>query len=327
MSKPRILLLAGALPVVVLALVLVLALPTTDAASSASRRAVVMPRELTGVRYGPQPEQLLDVHVPLGVPGPLPVVVFAHPGGWIGGDRTGIPDVIRTLIDDLNVAVVSIDYRLAREDGHGGTVNPFPTASYDMDRAIRFVRSRAEQWGLDPGLIIAAGASAGGQLASLAGVAPGTFSDPELSSDLIGVSPVVQGVINYVGPSDFHTFPDAGSWAPGLTAAFLNCGPAGLSGCDPRQVEAASVATHLRAGVPPAYLAYGEQDPLVSAATQGAPLALTWATVRGDVERPVHEQGVRYESQPRAGHNFDLTNSEYLAMEQWLTSVLTGRLR
>jgi len=35
--------------------------------------------------------------------------------------------------------------------------------------------------------------------------------------DLVRVSPVVQGVIDYVGPSDFRTFGQAGGWAPGMT--------------------------------------------------------------------------------------------------------------
>ena len=307
-------------------LVLVLGAPAL-AASPLPYRTVVQPRELVGVQYGPEPEQLLDIHVPTGLPGPLPIVLFAHAGGWVGGSRAGIPDVIATLVTDLDVAVVSVDYRLAQDDGHGGFLNAFPTASYDVDRAVRFVRAHAQQWGLDPERIIVAGASAGAQLAALAGVAPGTFRDPALPSELIRVSPMVQGVIDFVGPSDFRTFPDAGDWAPGLTAALLNCGPAGAIACDAAQLTAASVATYLRPGAPPAYLAYGEQDPLVRPETQGAPLAMAWATVRGDLVRPADERGVRYESQARAGHNFDLTNSDHAALEQWVRSVFAGRLR
>jgi acetyl esterase/lipase len=320
MSKSRTSLLVGAL------LVFLLARPA-GAASPSPHRALVQPRELVGISYGPQPEQVLDVHVPAGIAGPLPIVLFAHAGGWVGGTRAAIPDVITTLVADLHVAVVSIDYRLVSDDGHGGFLNAFPTASYDMDRAVRFVRAHAQQWGLDPERIIVAGASAGGHLAALAGVAPGEFRDPTLPSELTRVSPVVQGVIDYVGPSDLRTFPDAGDWAPGLTAALLDCGPTGAIACDPAQIAAASVSTYLRAGAPPAYLAYGAQDGLVVAATQGAPLAREWAAARGDLDRPVEARGIRYEEQARAGHNFDLTNSDHAAMEQWVSSVFDGRLR
>jgi hypothetical protein len=54
---------------------------------------------------------------------------------------------------------------------------------------------------------------------------------------------------------------------------------------------------------------------------------MAWATVRGDLVRPADERGVRYESQARAGHNFDLTNSDHAALEQWVRSVFAGRLR
>jgi acetyl esterase/lipase len=93
------------------------------------------------------------------------------------------------LVPHVGVALVSIDYRLIGSAPDGGYTNTFPTASYDMDRAVRFVRANAARWDLDPSRIIVAGASAGGQLAALAGVAPGTYTDPTLPPDLARVSP------------------------------------------------------------------------------------------------------------------------------------------
>jgi acetyl esterase/lipase len=285
------------------------------------------PRDASGVAYGPRPEQLLDVHLPPGT-GPFPVVVFAHAGGWIGGGREVIPDVIRTLVPDLGVAVVSIDYRLVGKAADGTYTNTFPSASYDMDRAIRFVRANAARWNLDPDHLVAAGASAGGQLAALAGVAPGTFTDPTLPTDLAQVSPRVQGVIDYVGPSDFRTFAQAGGWAPALTAGLLGCAPAWPETCDPARMAAASVATHLSPTAPPAYLAYGEQDSLVLSTTQGSPLAAAWAQQRGDLSQPDPSlRGVWYEQQTDADHNFDRSNSDYTAMERWLRLVVADTLR
>jgi len=286
------------------------------------------PRDAFNIPYGPLLEQLLDVHLPSSGVGPLPVVVYAHGGGWIGGTRAEIPDVIRTLVPHVGVALVSIDYRLIGSAPDGGYTNTFPTASYDMDRAVRFVRAKAARWDLDPSRIIVAGASAGGQLAALAGVAPGTYTDPTLPPDLARVSPRVQGVIDYVGPSDFRTFPQAGGWAPALTAGLLGCEPLRPETCDPARVAAASVATHLSPAAPPAYLAYGEQDSLVVPPTQGSPLAIAWARQRGDFSQPdVSRRGVWYEQQINAGHNFDLLNSNSTAMERWVRSVVAGTLK
>jgi acetyl esterase/lipase len=285
-------------------------------------------RDVLNVSYGPLPEQVLDVHLPPSGVRPFPVVVFAHAGGWAGGTRTAIPEVIRMLGPDVGVAVLSIDYRLIGSAPDGSYTNTFPTASYDMDRAIRFVRANAARWDLDPNHIIVAGASAGGQLAALAGVAPGTYADPSLSPELTRVTPAVQGVIDYVGPSDFRTFSQAGGWAPALTAGLLGCEPLHPETCDPARVAAASVATHLSASAPPAYLAYGEQDDLVLPATQGSPLATAWARHRGDPSQPdVLLRGVWYEDQTNAGHNFDLSNSDYKSMERWVRLVVSGTLK
>jgi acetyl esterase/lipase len=300
---------------------------TTTSTTTTRPAPAPQPRDALNISYGPLPEHVLDVHLPSGAAGPFPVVVFAHAGGWIAGSRSAIPDVIRTLVADVGVAVVSIDYRLVARAPDGSYLNTFPTASYDLDRAIRFVRANAQRWNLDPDHIIVAGASAGGQLAALAGAAPGAYSDPTLPPELARVSPVVQGVIDYVGPSDLLTFTDAGGWAPALTSALLNCEPAHPETCDPARMGAASVATHLTAAAPPAYLAYGEQDSLVVPATQGAPLAAAWASQRGDLSRPDPQlRGVWYEQQANAGHDFDLHNSDYLAMERWVTTVASGAL-
>jgi acetyl esterase/lipase len=262
---------------------------------------VPQPRDQTNVSYGPRPEHALDVHLPSGVAGPSPVVVFAHAGGWIGGTRTALPDVVDALIADAGVAVVSIDYRLIGTAPDGSYVNTFPTASYDMDRAIRFVRANAQRWNLDPNRIIVAGASAGGQLAALAGVAPGVYSDPALPDDLVRVSPVVQGVIDYVGPSDFGTFAQAGGWAPALTAALLDCEPERPETCEPARVAAASIAPHLSAA--------------------------SWASKRGDFAQPdPNLRGVWYEQQANADHTFDVVNSDYRSMERWVRAVVAGQL-
>jgi acetyl esterase/lipase len=280
------------------------------------------------VSYGPLPEQVLDVHVPSSGARPFPVVLYVHGGGWTAGSRADLPDLIRTLRPDVGVAVVSIDYRLVASAPDGAYTNTFPAASYDVDRAIRFVRANAGRWDLDPDHIIVAGISAGGQLAALAGVAPGAFTDPRLSPELARVSARVQGVIDYVGPSDFRTFSEASGWAALMTAELLGCEPLRPDTCDPARVAAASIATHLRASAPPAYLAYGEQDPLVSPATQGTPLATAWARQRGDLnQRDVSRRGVWYEQQANAGHNFDLSNSNYKRMERWLRRVITGSLK
>ena len=285
-------------------------------------------RTVLGVSYGPRSEQLLDLYLPTQARRPLPVIVYFHAGGWVAGARTDIPDLVSTLAADTGSALVSVDYRLTTRDPDGHSTNAFPTALEDADRAVRWVRAHAAEWDLDPSMVIAAGASAGGQLAALLGVAPGAHVDPDLEPDLASTSPVVQGVLDYVGPTDFATFPLAGGWAAPLTAFYLDCPGTTGTNCDPAVVKDASVATHLTSAAPPAFLEYGALDTLVVPATQGLPLALAWTAARGELgKEPLFTRGVWYEPDEDAGHNLTLATSHSTTMELWLRFVLAGALR
>jgi acetyl esterase/lipase len=282
-----------------------------------------VPPLVTGVAYGPFPEQLLDVHLPTNRSGPFPVMIYAHSGGWVAGSRDHIPDFLLQQVDRAGLALVSIDYRLVTSAPDGSRVNAFPVPNQDVDRAIRFVKAHAGVWHLDPTHVLLAGASAGGHLAALAAAAPGVFVDPKLPADLASISPTVDGVLDFVGVSDLTTFGQAGGWAPGLMSSFLDCPAARYDLCDPAKIAAASVAPHLGTEAPPAFLVYGVQDGLVEAATQGVPLAQTWANARNAVPKPVTAAGVELE-QVDCGHNVEASDLDMSAMETWIDAVIAS---
>jgi acetyl esterase/lipase len=126
------------------------ALPTSAAAQS-------QPAMVSGVAYGPLPEQLLDVHLPTDSTGPFPVMIYVHSGGWIGGSRSAIPDFLLAEVD-RGIALVSIDYRLVTTAPDGSFNNSFPVPDTDVDRAVRFVKAHATTWHLDPRRVMLAGA-------------------------------------------------------------------------------------------------------------------------------------------------------------------------
>jgi acetyl esterase/lipase len=66
---------------------------------------------------------------------------------------------------DHGVACFVLKYRLAREKDSPYKLSDAPTQ--DGQRAIRLVRSRAEEWGIDPSRVGIMGLSAGGELAAL----------------------------------------------------------------------------------------------------------------------------------------------------------------
>jgi acetyl esterase len=91
----------------------------------------------------------------------LPVVVFAHGGGWVLGTIDSHDPFCRALAAHTPAVVVSVDYRLAPE-------HPFPAAIDDVWAATQWVARHATQLGGAPERIVVAGDSAGGNLAAVA---------------------------------------------------------------------------------------------------------------------------------------------------------------
>ncbi|GHF08299.1 alpha/beta hydrolase [Amycolatopsis deserti] len=100
----------------------------------------------------------LDLHVPLDATGPVPVVVYAHGGSFLGGVKEMGP---WAALPRHAIAVASLDYRLAGEAR-------YPEPVEDVLAAIRWVRVHAHRYGLDATRIAGWGSSAGGYLMALA---------------------------------------------------------------------------------------------------------------------------------------------------------------
>ncbi len=103
--------------------------------------------------------------------------VIVAPGGghrelWM--DHEGYNVAI--WLSDHGVAAFVLKYRLARENGSTYTIEGTELA--DIQRAVRLVRSRATEWGIDPERLGVMGFSAGGELAALAA----TFNDTGIPS-------------------------------------------------------------------------------------------------------------------------------------------------
>lgn len=69
-------------------------------------------------------------------------------------------------LSERGVAAFVLKYRLGREEGSAYSVDTHAVG--DAMRAIRMVRSRSAEWGIDPGRVGIMGFSAGGELASFA---------------------------------------------------------------------------------------------------------------------------------------------------------------
>ncbi len=85
------------------------------------------------------------------------------------------------FLNGIGVAAFALKYRLAREPGSPYDLKKHPRE--DVQRALRLVRSRAAEWGVDPARVGVMGFSAGGEVASIAAFSPGA-GDPNAADPI-----------------------------------------------------------------------------------------------------------------------------------------------
>ncbi|MEN3348203.1 MAG: hypothetical protein V7632_1838, partial [Bradyrhizobium sp.] len=179
--------------------------------------------------------------------GPHPVVVYFHGGGWVLGDELSDDPFCRDLCRRTDMIVVSVGYRHAPE-------HRFPAAAEDGYAATRWIAAHTAELGGRAGPVLVAGWSAGGNIAAVTCQLARERGGPEILGQLL-ICPVTDS-----------TF-DRPSYVDNATGYFLTrglmywfwdlyCSPADRT--DPR---VAPLRGKL-AGLPPAFIATAEFDPL-----------------------------------------------------------------
>ena len=198
--------------------------------------------------------QIVDIYVPA-TPGPHPLVLYIHGGGWLAGQTrqsgalADFPKVLAALAAE-GFTVASLEYRLSGEAR-------FPAQLQDANAALRFLRAHAADYAIDPDRVGVWGGSAGGHLAALTAVTcRNTTLDPAAVQDRC-----VQAAVTWYGVYDFA----------GMTATpDGNAAGAKLLGCDKACPDAAirsvSPVAYINAKDPPFLLIHGEDDHTVPVA-------------------------------------------------------------
>jgi acetyl esterase/lipase len=185
----------------------------------------------------------LDLYLPSGASGPVPVVIHVHGGGWRRGSRRhplpALGDGFYPGLAAAGIAVAAIDYRLSGEAR-------YPAAVDDVRAAVAWARTALPGHGITPGPLVLWGDSAGGHLALLTALT-GTLVDGVVAwfpvTDLAGLR----------GPDDED--PES------REALFLGAPPSLV----PELARAASPVSHAHAGAPPVLLMHGDSDAMVPA--------------------------------------------------------------
>lgn len=97
------------------------------------------------------------------------------------------------LLANKGMAVASVQYR-------GSEAAPFPAQMLDVKAAVRFMKIKAPEYGLNPENIFLMGDSSGGHTALMAGL---TCGISEYEEDIYSeYSSEVKGIIDFYGPTD-----------------------------------------------------------------------------------------------------------------------------
>jgi acetyl esterase len=116
-------------------------------------------------------------------PGDLPVLVYAHGGGFVFCDLDSHDGLCRDFANRLGALVIAVDYRLAPE-------NPWPAAADDVYAATQWAADNADAIGGDARRIVVGGDSAGGNLAAVTALMARDRGGPPIAAQLL-VYPVI----------------------------------------------------------------------------------------------------------------------------------------
>jgi len=217
------------------------------------------------VRYGDAAgaANLLDLYRHRSHPSGGPTLIHLHGGAFVGGrkDREARPLIYR--LASQGWLCISANYRLS-------PAARFPDHLVDVKKVLAWVREHGHEYGADPGVVIVAGSSAGGHLASLAALTPGY---PEFQPGFERADTSVSAAISlygYYGPLATDEGP------PSSPLAYV--GP----------------------DAPPFFVAHGDQDTLVSV-ENARPFVELLQSVSSDP--------VVYVELPGAQHSFDVFHS------------------
>jgi len=253
----------------------------------------------------------LDLYLPGGQapPGCWPAIVGFPGGGWKWASKTEYGTHVGALAKFGYVVAVA-DYTYS--SGAPGS-QVWPVDFEDVRDAVRWVRSHAARFGINPDKIAATGVSSGAYMANMLGTYPdGPVSPDALPTDaqgpgspLGGVSARVQAVVDFYGPTDLPAlYQESARTAPSIVT-FLG----GTPDLVPNRYLAASPIAFVSPDDPPFLIFQGTAD-------QAVPPAQSY-----ELASALKASGVPYKLVMLDGffHGFELQNGPLDLTPQILT--------
>jgi acetyl esterase/lipase len=243
----------------------------------------------SSVRYGDHPSQLLDIWRSKDTLNErAPVLVFIPGGAWVFGRRELQGHTLMAHLARRGWVCLSVQYRSSPR-------HRWPRQMTDVKAAIAWARANAQQFGGDPNFVAVAGCSAGGHMATLAGL---SANDPQWQADLPAEADTsVDAVVSVYGLYDWHdrSTPERDCFMEFLERVVVKRSQAR----HPEVFRAASPMERVHSFAPPFLAVHGSADGLI-------PVGEARSFV--DRLRSVSEATVGYIELPGVGHGFDLVD-------------------
>ena len=225
----------------------------------AQQQAATPPITYENVSYGDHSNQIIDFWK-ADVDGSAPLVIFIHGGGFRGGSHDKVTGTKVQKYLNAGIHHASIEYRLMKHAR-------LPAAHEDAVRALQFIRSKADAWGIDKKRIAGYGGSAGAQLVAYLAWS-NDFADPESDDPVARESSRLTAVAPIGGQSSM----DLDWWVkniPGYRRAYHQSRSSNvdLSELERRAlIKEMSIINHISSDDPPTFMSYGmnPDDPIPS---------------------------------------------------------------
>jgi len=174
-----------------------------------------------------------------------PALLWIHGGGYIIG--SAIDERARVVAAELDMTVVSVEYRLAPE-------HPFRAGPVDCYAALEWMLAEASTLRIDPGRVAIGGASAGGGMA--AGVA---LMNRDRAAHPLKLQLLLYPMIDNLHATESGEYENHPIWNQGTSFRAWEMYLNGTPGAGASPYAAAARAADLRR-LPPAYVCVGSED-------------------------------------------------------------------
>ena len=252
----------------------------------------------------------MDVFTPKEKPSGIGVI-FMVSGGWVSNHNSINPGFAKPFTDRGHVVFQVV---------HGSQPKfTIPEIVEDINRAVRYIRTHAAEYGVDPNRLGISGASAGGHL-SLMMAAYGGPGKPDAKDPVDRASSAVQAVACFFPPTDFLNWGkeaavpvDSPQMAPFRPAFGI---PADL----PREkvverLKSYSPIYGITEKTPPIFIIHGDADSLVPLQQSERLMGV------------LKEKGVpsRLDVRPGKNHGWIGIEKDLTPMAEWFEKYLTGK--